>query len=110
MLASATVLAIAMMVRGDVTARATASAAEYQARAAIATALIQSFQYEPAPTPAAEPEPRHLVRIRGGDLVPVKHFCWDPRKGLVARPASGDDIPVSEIEWITPTGVWNGGG
>ncbi len=108
-MASVAVLAIAIIIRADVSARAVASAAEYQARAAIATALINSFQYEaPAPGPVA-PEPKHVVRTKRDEWAAVRHFEWDDGK-LVARVDDTRTIPVGELAWVTPTGVWNGTG
>lgn len=104
--AAAAAIAIAVIVRADVSGRAVASAAEYQARAAIATALIQSFQYESGP-PVAAPEPKHVIRTRRGEWEAVRQFEWlDGR--MVGRVSATKTIPVREISWITPSGVWSG--
>lgn len=106
-MASVAVVAIAIIVRADVSARAVASAAEYQARAAIATALIDSFQYEAAPQAPVAPEPKHLVRTKRDEWAAVQQFEWVDGR-LVARVDEKTIIPAAEIAWVTPTGVWNG--
>ena len=106
--ASAAVIAIAIIVKADVSGRAVASAAEYKARAAIATALIGSFKYESgAPAPVA-PEPKHLIRTKHDEWAAVKQFEWVDGQ-MVARVDDRTTIPARDISWITPSGVWNEG-
>lgn len=106
LVASAAVVAIALIVKGDVSARARATSAQYKARAAIATALIQGFQYE-APPPAPAPlQPQHIGRSKADKWFTVQQFEWG-EAGMVARVDADTTVPVREIAWITPYGVWN---
>jgi hypothetical protein len=106
-MAAAAVIAIAIIVKADVSGRAVASAAEYRARAAIATALVQSFQYEAASPAPVGPEPKHIIRTTGQQWKTVTQFEWNDG-ALVARVDGTTTVPVDEIAWITPSGVWNG--
>ena len=104
----AAIAAVALIVRGDVMARATASAAEYRARAQIATALISSFRYNPPGTTRA------LARIRNGagfEYVPIKNFTWDEPSGRViahlCNPNGVASVPAADIEGMIDVAMWN---
>jgi hypothetical protein len=95
LLGVAVVLALAIIVRADVSGRATASAAQYNARAAVATALLTSFVSPPAPPVEV---PGYEIKVRGGDnsWLPVERFVWI-RGGLFAR--VGNDNYIRTGKW-----------
>jgi hypothetical protein len=111
-LLAAAVIAIAIIVRADVVGRAEASAAEYAARASVANALLNSFQYgRPLPIPLREPRNWLRKKDARGRVDPkwlgVVGFEWDERaKELTAVVDSGTKVPMSNVEeWVTGTAM-----
>ena len=96
--ASALVIAIAIMVRGDVASRALATAAEYNARAVITQALIGGFQY---PTPAAPPAQAHYVVTTSDGTEIVKSFGRDGQ-GMYVETMTGRKIRGQDITGLDP--------
>lgn len=99
---AAAVISIAVIVKADVAARAEASAAEYEARARVADALLNSFQYG-RPLPLPKGEPRYWLRKKDGPRTESKWygingFEFDDRnKELVAIVDGGVRVPVGSI-------------
>jgi hypothetical protein len=99
-LASAAAIAIAIVVRGDVQGRATASAAEYAARASITETLVRAFTYAaPAPVSVASP-PQHVVLTTNDQWHLVREFSWH-NGTLVAVVSDTVRIPAEEIKWVS---------
>lgn len=89
---SSLAIALALIVRSDVSARAVASAAEYAARAGVAKTFLE--------TTVAAAGTRYLLKRRGSDnWIPVTCFQQDPGLGLLAVTAS-DRIRADEIEGL----------
>jgi hypothetical protein len=86
------------MVRGDVASRALATAAEYNARAAIATGLMSGFRY-PSP-PAAAPQANYLVTSDQGTFI-AKSFGWGA-EGLFAVWDDDTRVPHKQISYVEP--------
>jgi hypothetical protein len=91
----AVVLALAIIVRADVSGRATASAALYEARAAVSTALFTSFVSPAAPRVEV---PGYEIKVLGGDnsWLPVERFVWI-RRDLFAK--VGNDNYIRTEQW-----------
>ncbi|MGE5132998.1 MAG: hypothetical protein ACM32E_08830 [Gemmatimonadota bacterium] len=89
---AAVVIALALIVRADVQARASATAAQYAARAETAVAFLQTTQQIAA---------QHYVIQRNGTNIwlDVKSFEEDPARGVVAV-IDGDRVPLQEISGI----------
>jgi hypothetical protein len=94
-LGAAVVLALAVVVRSDVTARAHATAAQFQARGTVASALLNSFVVPVAPT---TPPPGYAILTEDGSWVLVEEFSWKENK-LVAK-VDGDLKPAHEWKGI----------
>jgi len=88
-LLSATVLAIAIIIRSDVLARGQASSAEYAARADVTTAMLTATYQWVQSTPEAPPsadlqvnllaDSSHVRVAAGGSLeVKVRNGDWEP--------------------------------
>ncbi|MFG1818323.1 hypothetical protein ACGFIF_31485 [Kribbella sp. NPDC049174] len=106
LLASAVAIAIAIMVRADVNARSTASAAQFEARAAVTTAILSSSQFgRPVPT-APAPQPDYMLRTDNDEWLPVIGFRLQ-NGGVVAD--VGQDAPVLAQNFvaIVPTNSWH---
>ena len=101
LLASTAAIAIAIIVRGDVAGRATASAAEYAARASMTQSIINAFSYAaPAPVTVAA-SPRHVVLTTGEKWHLVREFSWK-NGSLVAIVSDTLTVPADEIAWVSP--------
>jgi hypothetical protein len=107
-LLSATTIAIAIMVRADVGARGQASAAQYAARATIASAMMASSRYgRPIPTPPPPPEPRYMLKTKDAKWYAVKSFELTGGGRLAAVVGPDDSrIPGDEIDVLVPTNSW----
>ncbi|WP_157606040.1 hypothetical protein [Phycicoccus sp. Soil802] len=92
-LASAIAFAIAIMVRGDVSSRAVASAAQYQARAQVVTSLVGAFAY-PQPAPRAH----YLLTTDQGEKFVVSTFTWDD--GLYAVVDGNKRVPYEAFSHL----------
>lgn len=80
---AALIISLAIIVRSDVQARATAQAAEYEARARIASVFLQTAERtQPGPTPAATRK-YWLTKDDSQAWLEVDHFAADGNK-LVA--------------------------
>ena len=90
-------IAVALVVRADVSARATAAAAEYGARAAIADAFLRTC-------PRAPETRRYGVKKKGSDT-PMAVERFEVEDGVLIVVTASDRIPSSEIEnlYSTPT-------
>lgn len=94
------VVAVAMIVRADVTARATATAAEYQARAVIADAFLRGA--------AAHRGSEYRLTRTSGEWAPIRDIAYDASVGgLVAITEDGDRVPNSEITGFERWGADN---
>lgn len=98
---SVVAVALAIIVRSDVIARAQATAAEYDARARTAVAFLQTAR--PAP---ARP-PRYVIKIQGNNnWQVVEAFEVDANAGLVAQISGGVRVVPGNIEAITSIPDW----
>ena len=89
---AAVVIALALIVRSDVQARASATAAQYAARAKTAVAFLQTTQQIAAQ--------HYLIKRNGTDgWLDVKSFEEDQARGVVAV-IDGDRVPLQEISGI----------
>ncbi len=95
-LGSAVVIAVSLMVRGDVCARAEAHAAAYAARASVAASFLRTVEAALPKSPSVTP---YYVKKRDS-WKPVDSFEWD--NGIVAV-TNGDKIPVREISGLLRT-------
>lgn len=93
-LGSAVAIAVALMVKGDVTGRALAHVAEYDARAAVVTAMLESIKSATPESPGVR-ETRYSIKKKG-------EIAWRRVKGfefgatgVVAR-TEGDVVPATE--------------
>lgn len=92
LIVSAVAIALAIIVHADVRGRSVASAAEYEARANIAKAFLQ--------TSAQIAEARYLLKKKGQDgWFDVKSFGKDDSKGFYVK-IEGDTVYPDEIEHI----------
>jgi hypothetical protein len=107
LLASTAAIAIAVIVRGDVLGRATASAAEYAARASITHSLVKAFTYAAPPAVTVAAPPQHVVRTTRGTWHAVREFAWDQGR-LVAVVSDTVSVPVDEMDWVTKLEVPEG--
>jgi hypothetical protein len=109
---AAVAVSIALIVRGDVAARAAASAAEYRARAEVATALLGSFRHgrprRPSPPPP-ERKPEYILQRSSGEWEAVSRFAWKGKK-LHAITASGADVDLCDVQVVLPAGPWRKAG
>jgi hypothetical protein len=99
---AAAALAIAVIVKADVTARSTASAASYRARAETACALLNSLA---ASRPAAAPDPRYVVRKQSGEVFAVKEFLREGDE-IKVTVNGGTRVGKTEIDWLLPLDQW----
>jgi hypothetical protein len=90
-LLSTVVLAIAIIVKSDVAARAMGTAAQRQAEADIAVASLTSYQY-------ALTTPSYLVKKRDGTLLKVDAFKVEG--GQLRVSSDGANIPNRDIEYL----------
>ena len=94
-------IAIAIIVRSDVMARAHATAAEYDARARSAAAFLETAR------PAPQRPPRYIIRQRNNNnWQVVEAFLADANQGLVAQVSGGATVPPANIEAITSVPEW----
>lgn len=93
-LGSAVVIAVAVMVRGDVSSRARAHAAEYEARAAVATAMIDSIK-SAMPEPPVVRETRYSIR-KNGEKTWHQVKAFELSDGTVIAKTQGDEVPSTE--------------
>lgn len=108
-LASAVALAIAIIVKADVGSRATASAAQYHARASIASSLLESAHYNiPVPPDPPAPVSNYLVQV-GGNWYPVKEFKQTNRGVVADLIGRDDDVAMSQVEGVSTSSVWDNG-
>ena len=88
---SATVASVAVIVRGDVQARSVAHAAQYDARARVASTFISSTQ------PAAPARYFAKRRTQPG-WIEVKEFLWDETRSAVVVQVENDRVMCSDLE------------
>jgi hypothetical protein len=93
-LGSAVVIAVAVMVRGDVSGRARAHAAEYEARAAVATAMIDSIKSAMPVAPVVR-ETRYSIR-KNGEKTWHQVKAFELSGGRVIAKTQGDEVPSAE--------------
>jgi hypothetical protein len=96
-LGAAVVIALAMVVRADVSGRASASAAQFDARGAVACALLTSFV---TPAPPAVEVPGYAIRTKDGSWCTVERFVWRDNE-LVAK-VEDDYVPATEWTGLVP--------
>ncbi len=105
-LAAAVAIAVAIMVRADVGSRALASAAQYQARASVASALLTSGHYNVPLPPDPAPPVAHYMLQTGGRWYPVREFASSD-SGVVAylvdNPAP---VPLSQVSGLVTNDAW----
>lgn len=107
--AAAVVIGIAVIVRADVSARATATAAQYHARAQVTSALLSSSQYN-VPLPPQPPAPalNYMLMTKDDRWHPVTSFRATSHGVVVAHVIDQDEpIPMAEVCALVPTTVWN---
>ncbi|HEU4514133.1 MAG TPA: hypothetical protein VFR87_13590 [Nocardioidaceae bacterium] len=83
---------------------ATFTAAQYEARAVISSALLGSANYN-RPT-AAAPTPHYMAQV-GGRWYPVTEFRQGVN-GVVADLAGASEVEVARLSGITSTDAWKG--
>lgn len=98
LLGAAVVLALALVVRADVSGRASSSAAQFEARAAVASALLNSFVSPVAPPVEA---PGYAIQKKDGSWSSVEKFVWQQNE-LVAK-IEDDYVPTSEWTGLVPS-------
>lgn len=103
LIAVAVAMALAIVVKADVTARARATAAQYEARAAVATALLRSYVVPAAPQSAAQPA--WAVQKADASWTGVTDLRWavltpGSSAELVVDCADGDTRSISELSGI----------
>lgn len=87
----AVALSLAIVVRADVSARAASTAAQFDARARVASALLQSYV---APALAPAEETSYAVQTKDNSWHVVKEFRWEDNR--VVAVIEGDVKPASE--------------
>jgi len=103
LLASAVAIAIAIMIRADVNARSTASAAQFEARAAVTAAILSSSEYGRAvPVP---PQPNYMLRTNNDEWLPVLAFKLTAN-GLAADVGSNRVVLSQNFQALIPTNTW----
>ncbi len=102
-LASAVAIAIAVMVRADVNARSMASAAQFEARAAVTAAILSSSEYG-RPAPAAL-QPNYMLRTNNDEWLPVLAFKLTPN-GLAADVGNNRVVLSQNFQALIPTNSW----
>jgi hypothetical protein len=102
-LASAVAIAIAVMVRADVNARSLASAAQFEARAAVTAAILSSSEYG-RPVPAA-PQPNYMLRTNNDEWLPVLAFRLTAN-GLAADVGNNRVVLSQNFQALIPTNSW----
>jgi hypothetical protein len=80
-------IAIALIVRSDVSSRALASAARSKANADVATAFLDNYRYS-VQAPAAPQNTGYLIRKTDGSLVIAKTFTWEDGDLIVNKGAA----------------------
>ncbi len=107
MLAAAAV-SVAMIIKADMTARASASAAEYQARAAVTTAMLSSLQFgPPRPAPTSPDKPEYILQKTTGEWEPVQRFEWH-NQALHALTDTGP-VPPGDMKVVVGAHCWQRG-
>jgi hypothetical protein len=101
-LLSAIVLAIAVMVRADLSARALASAAQYEARSMVAKTLLENLQYAAPAQPATSGgtcDMCYVVKKKCDDKwYPVKTFAWEDDGTIAVVTDKDSKILSKDIE------------
>lgn len=106
LLASAVAIAIAIMVRADVNARSAASAAQFEARAAVTTAILSSSEFG-RPVPAAPaPQPDYMLRTNNDEWLPVISLQLQ-ESGVVADVGREQPILAENFVALVPTNTWH---
>ena len=104
-IAASAVIAIAIIVRADVQARAVASAAQYEARGVVTAALLDTFVYGPTPQPPYQPEPFYMLKLKEGPWYPV--IGLELKNGsVVANVGGGVSFDATKFDLLVPTNVW----
>lgn len=98
LLGVAVVIALAIIVRADVSARATASAAQFEARGAVASALLHSFV---APTPPVAKVAGYVIQSTDGSWSEVEEFVW--RKNRLSAKVKDGYVAVTEWTGLLPS-------
>jgi len=91
LLGAAVAISLAIVVRADVSARARSSAAQFDARARVASALLRSYV---APALAPAEETPYAVQTKDNSWHIVKEFRWEANR--VVAVIDGDIAPASE--------------
>lgn len=94
-LLSTAVIAVAIIVRSDVTARAAGTAARAHAEASIAVASLSSYQYAQAAPPPIGP---YLLKKNDGTVVQVESFGI--ANGNVQIIAGGQVVSTNDIDFM----------
>ncbi|GIH11544.1 hypothetical protein Rhe02_96110 [Rhizocola hellebori] len=110
-LLGAVTIAIALIVRADLSARAVASAAQYGARSAVAAALLENLQHA-GPAAPAPPGPQaaaghmgYVVKRRGeNNWAAVKSFAWEA-DGTIAVVTEDRKILSKDVEALVSLAV-----
>ncbi|GAB2674031.1 hypothetical protein [Kribbella swartbergensis] len=105
LLASAVAIAIAIMVRADVNARSTASAAQFEARAAVTAAILSSSEFGRPVAAPPTPEPNYMLRTDNDEWLPVLRFTMKDG-GVVAVVGNNREILAHNFKALIPTNSW----
>lgn len=95
-LIATTALAIALVVRADVSGRAQAAAAEYQARAEVVAAFMKVTR-DLTQQPFVVGAPEHWISKANGARLPVNSIRFDSTEGLVFV-TDTDEVPASVVK------------
>ncbi|TDD29010.1 hypothetical protein E1218_05415 [Kribbella turkmenica] len=96
-------IAVAIMVRADVNARSAASAAQFEARAAVTAAILSSPEYgRPV---AAPPPPNYMLRTNNDEWLPVLAFKLTAN-GLAADVGNNRVVLSQNFQALIPTNSW----
>lgn len=101
-LMSVCLISIAIVVHSDVGARAAASAAQYQARAAIAVAFLGA-------TPVISDTARYWVRRKGADADAIPVEAFEVVEGKLVVITKTDRLSADELAMLWSTGPRNRG-
>jgi hypothetical protein len=99
-LGAAVAIALAILVRSDLTARAHATAAQFEARGAVASALINSFVVPEQPPVEV---PGYAIQTADKSWCAVERFVW--REGKLVAKTEDDYVPHDEWLGIVPSGA-----
>ena len=85
---------------------ATASAAQYEARAAVTAALLSSSQWGRPVSASPAPQPDYVLRTNNNEWLPVLGFTLTDGC-LAADVGNNEQILAQNFEALIPTNSWH---